>query len=123
MLKKGYNMQIDQQGYYTMLDKHGRFMAKAKMTPNWLFSFKIKYDKFPYFSFVMHGDNWLWQMDYGHYHFSRLNYLSRKKLVSGLSVVKISNYGCDTCNWKISMENHFLLENYGEQGRCCKLCI
>jgi len=36
-------------------------------------------------------------MCFGHYHFSRLNYLSRKDYVRGLLIVNIPNRVCETC--------------------------
>ncbi|XP_072058192.1 uncharacterized protein [Arachis hypogaea] len=50
--EKGYKM-ITYHGYYTVFDNNGR-------------------------SSVILDDNWLWHMRFGHFHFSGLNYLSRK---------------------------------------------
>ena len=93
---KGYDMQIH-QGYCTMYDKNGRFIAKVKMTLSHLFPLKIQHDKFSCLSSVIPDDNWLWHMRFGHFHFSGLNYLSRKQLVSSLPIVYIPNYVCETC--------------------------
>ena len=77
LLDKGYSMQI-YQGHCTMYDKNDRFIAKVKMIPNRLFPLKIQHEKFFYLSSAIPDENWLWHTCFGHYHFSRLNYLSRK---------------------------------------------
>ena len=54
--EKGYNMHIH-QGYCTMIDKNGRFIAKVKMTPNRLFPLKTQHEKFTCLSLVIPHDN------------------------------------------------------------------
>ncbi|KAG6513031.1 hypothetical protein ZIOFF_031177 [Zingiber officinale] len=54
--EKGYKICII-QGYCIITDGNGKLIAKIL------------------------DDNWLWHMRFGHFHFSGLNYLARKKLV------------------------------------------
>ena len=79
--KKGFNMKIH-EGYCMLIDKNGRFVAKVKMTPNHLFPLKIHHEKLSCLSSFVPNDDWLWHMCFGNFHFSELNYLSRKELVS-----------------------------------------
>ncbi|XP_072078168.1 uncharacterized protein [Arachis hypogaea] len=81
--EKGYKM-ITYRGYCTVFDNNGRFIDKAKMTSNRMFPLKIQHVNPSCMSSVILDDNWLWHMQFGHFHFSGLNYLSRKGLVSGL---------------------------------------
>ncbi|KAL4388518.1 hypothetical protein GQ457_09G024580 [Hibiscus cannabinus] len=94
--EKGYNMQIH-DGYCTLIDKNRRFIAKVKMTPNRLFPLRVQHDKIPCLSSIIQNDDWLWHMRFGHYHFSGLNFLSRKEYVSGLPVINIPKGICETC--------------------------
>ena len=94
--EKGYNMQIH-NGYCTLIDRNGRFITKVRMTPNRLFPLRIQHDQFPCLSSIIPNDDWLWHMRFGHFHFSGLNYLSRKEYVSGLPVVNIPSGVCETC--------------------------
>jgi len=94
--EKGYNMKIH-NGYCTLIDRNGRFITKVKMTPNRLFPLRIQHDQFPCLSSIIPNDDWLWHMRFGHFHFSGLNYLSRKEYVSGLPVVNIPSGVCETC--------------------------
>ena len=48
-------------------------------------------------------------MHLGHYHFSGLNYQSRKELVSGLPAVKIPNCVCETCQLGKKHRESFLI--------------
>ena len=57
--EKGYNMQIC-DGYCTLIDKNGRFIAKVKMTPNRLFPLKVQHEKFLYLNSSIQNDDWLW---------------------------------------------------------------
>nr|KYP46330.1 Retrovirus-related Pol polyprotein from transposon TNT 1-94 [Cajanus cajan] len=94
--EKGYNMQIH-DGYCMLIDKNRRFIAKVKMTPNRLFPLNVQHDKIPCLSSIIQNDDWLWHMRFGHYHFSGLNFLSRKEYVSGLPVINIPEGICETC--------------------------
>nr|KYP56458.1 Retrovirus-related Pol polyprotein from transposon TNT 1-94 [Cajanus cajan] len=64
--EKGYNMQIH-HGYCTLIDKSGRFIAKVKMTP---IAYFLR--KFVMKSFIVPNNDWLWNMRFGHFHFSGL---------------------------------------------------
>jgi len=94
--EKGYNMQIH-DGYCTLIDKNRRFIANVKMTPNRLFLLKVQHDKIPCLSSIIQNDDWLWHMRLGHYHFSGLNFLSKKEYVSGLPIINIPEGICETC--------------------------
>ena len=89
-------MQIH-NGFCTLINRNGRFITKVRMTPNRLFPLKVQHEKFPCLSSIIPNNNWLWHMRFGHFHFSDLNYLSRKEYVSGLPVVNILNGVCETC--------------------------
>ncbi|KAI5437422.1 hypothetical protein KIW84_023511 [Lathyrus oleraceus] len=88
--EKGYNMQIH-NGFCMLIDRNGRFIPKVRMTLNRLFPLKIQHEKFPFLISIIPNDDWLWNMRFGHFHFSGLNYLSRKEYVSGFPVVNIPN--------------------------------
>nr|XP_025611915.1 uncharacterized protein LOC112705295 [Arachis hypogaea] len=94
--EKGYKM-ITYHGYCTVFDNNGRFIDKAKMTSNRMFSLKIQHVNPSCMSYVILDDNWLWHMQFGHFYFSGLNYLSRKGLVSGLPRIHIPNCVCEIC--------------------------
>ncbi|RDX94009.1 hypothetical protein CR513_23663, partial [Mucuna pruriens] len=94
--EKGYNMQI-LDGYCTLIDKNGRFIAKVKMTPNRLFPLKVDHKELSCLSSFIPNNDWLWHMRFGHYHFSGLNYLSKKEYVSGLPIINIPEGVCETC--------------------------
>ncbi|XP_072054428.1 uncharacterized protein [Arachis hypogaea] len=94
--EKGYKM-ITYHGYCTVFDNNRRFIDKAKMTSNRMFSLKIQHVNPSCMSSVILDDNWLWHMRFGHFHFSGLNYLSRKGLVSGLPRIHIPNCVCEIC--------------------------
>ena len=96
LLEKGYNIQIH-HGFCTLIDWNGRFVTKVKMTPNRLFPLKIHHKKISCLSSIISNDDWLWHMRFGHFHFSGLNYLSRKGYVSGLPAMNIPNRVCETC--------------------------
>ena len=96
LLEKGFNMMIH-QGYCTLIDKNGRFVAKVKMIPNCLFPLKIHHEKLYCLSSVIPNDDWLWHMRFVHFYFFGLNYLSRKELVFGLPIVNVPNGVCKTC--------------------------
>ncbi|KAG6521246.1 hypothetical protein ZIOFF_018357 [Zingiber officinale] len=70
--EKGYKICII-QGYCIITDGNGKLIAKIL------------------------DDNWLWHMRFGHFHFSGLNYLARKKLVFELPDIVKSNHVCETC--------------------------
>ena len=89
-------MQIH-HGFCTLIDRNGRFVTKVKMTPNRLFPLKIQHENFSCLNSVNPNDDWLWHRRFGHYHFSGLNFLSRKEYVSGLPVVNIPDGVCETC--------------------------
>jgi len=67
-------MQI-YHGYFMLMDKNERFVAKVKMTPNRLFPLRIHHEKLSFLSSMTPNDDWLWHMHFGHFHFSGLNYL------------------------------------------------
>ncbi|KAF7843909.1 Retrovirus-related Pol polyprotein from transposon TNT 1-94 [Senna tora] len=67
--EKGYDMRVH-QGFCTLFDKNGRFVAKVKMTPNRLFPLMIQHSKFSCLNFVIPDENWLWHMHFGYFHFS-----------------------------------------------------
>ncbi|XP_072054390.1 uncharacterized protein [Arachis hypogaea] len=94
--EKGYKM-ITYRGYCTVFDNNGRFIDKAKMTSNRMFPLKIQHVNPSCMSSVILDDNWLSHMRFGHFHFSGLNYLSRKGLVSGLPRIHIPNCVCEIC--------------------------
>jgi len=96
--EKGYNMQIH-DGYCTWINKNRRFIAKVKMTPNRLFPLKVQHDKIPCLSSIIQNDDWLWHMRFGHYHFSGLNFFSKKEYVSGLPVINIPEGIRETCEF------------------------
>ncbi|KAF7831387.1 Retrovirus-related Pol polyprotein from transposon TNT 1-94 [Senna tora] len=94
LFEKGYDMRVH-QGFCTLFDKN-RIVAKVKMSHNRLFPFKIQRSKFSCLNYVIPDENWFWNLRVGHFHFSGLNNLSRKRLVSGLPVVNIPYCVCET---------------------------
>ena len=60
-------------------------------------------------------------MHFEHYHFSRLNYLSRRELVSGLPVVEILIMFVRLVNWERNIENHFLLDKSWRARKLLKI--
>ena len=80
-----------------LIDRNGKFITKVKMSPNRLFPLRIQHDQFPYLSSIIPNDDWMWHMRFGQFHFSGLNYMSRKEYVSGLPVVNIPSGVCETC--------------------------
>nr|XP_025617125.1 uncharacterized protein LOC112709457 [Arachis hypogaea] len=107
--EKGYKM-ITYHGYCTVFDNNGRFIDKAKMTSNRMFSLKIQYVNPSCMSSVILDDNWLWHMGFRHFHFSGLNYLSRKGLVSGLPWIHIPNCICEICQLEKKHRDSFPTE-------------
>jgi len=53
------------QGYCTLMDKNGRFVAKVKVTPNRFFHLKIHHGKLSCLSSVIPNDDRLWHMCFG----------------------------------------------------------
>lgn len=94
--EKGYDMRIT-QGYCTITDAKGNFTTKVNMTKNRLFPLKLHHAFLSCCNSEIPDDNWLWHMRFGHFHFSGLNYLARKKLVSDLPVVNIPDRVCEIC--------------------------
>jgi len=94
--EKCFNIQIH-HGYYTLIDRSGRFIFKVKMTPNSLFPLKVQHKKLSCLNSIIPNDDCLWHMRFGHYHFSGLNCLSKKDYVRGLPFVNIPNGVCETC--------------------------
>jgi len=77
--EKVFNMKI-YQGYCTLIDKNGRFVAKVKMTHDRLFPLKIHHEKLSCLSSVIPNDYWLSPrlLHFDLFYFFELNYLSRK---------------------------------------------
>ncbi|KAG6490390.1 hypothetical protein ZIOFF_051686 [Zingiber officinale] len=94
--EKGYKICII-QGYCIITDGNGKLIAKVKMSQNRLFPLKIQHKFLSCFNSEILNDNWLWHMRFGHFHFSGLNYLARKKLVFELPDIVKSNHVCETC--------------------------
>ena len=67
------------------------------MTLNCLFPLKVQHDKIPCLISIIQNDDWLWHMRFGHYHFSGLNFLSKKEYVYGLPIINIPKGICETC--------------------------
>lgn len=81
--EKGYEMQI-YKGVCTINNERKGLIAKVKMTPNRLFPLNIKSENLPCFSSIIHDENWLWHLRFGHMNFDNFKLLASKKMVFGL---------------------------------------